>query len=377
MISIGNEITLKFKLGDLEDFVSVYDLKTFLFIEEAGCVLPTFKLIFNTMDENVMKYLNEGADLEVSFGGESLNSFVVGVVCTSVVMHKMGNDSFFVSMVGIYDALDYIIHPQLYISNSPESAIEILNIVMGKYFVIDFDPTSSEDNQIYIQPNISDKKFAQHLLSQAKLSNSAPISGITYGGDFRVRDVKKVASEPYSWKFTKDVQDKAKDIGYESGDILEASSGMINSMYGYGRNIYELNFDDGTSEINTDTSTSVFSNSLTPSRKSSIEERMGCIVPLTENIDPDFYKTNLRNAMYNFTCSQYKKTVRFVNLYRDIKVLDLVMYQEISVMSDSTLEYTSGLYIVTKVVRNISAGFLQTTCEICRESLNNPDGDNR
>jgi hypothetical protein len=377
LISIGNEITLKFKLGDLEDFVSVWDLKTFMFIEEAGVTLPTFKLIFNTLDESVMKYLNEGASLMVSFGGESLDSFAISIICTSTIMHKMGNDSHLVSIVGIYDALEYIISPQLYISNSSESAINALNTVMSKYFNIDFDPLSSEDNQIYIQPNISDKKFAQHLLSQIKFSNSAPVSGITYGGDFRVRDIKKLASEPYSWKFTKEVQDKNKDIGYEGGDILEASSGMINSMYGYGRNIYELNFEDGTSNINTDISTSVFSNSSTPSRKSTIEERMGAIVPINDNIDSDFYKTNLRNAMYNFTCSQYKKNIRFVNLYKDIKVLDLVMYQENSVENDFTLEYTSGLYVVTKVVRNISAGFLQTTCEICRESLNNPDGDNR
>jgi hypothetical protein len=197
------------------------------------------------------------------------------------------------------------------------------------------------------------------------------------GGKFKVRDIKKLASEPYAWKFTKEPKDSEKDIAYESGDFLESSSGMINSLVGYGRKIYELNYETGLSNINTAASTSVFSNAPAPSRRSSIGERMGPIVPMSDNIDPDFYKTNLRNSMYNLTCSQYTKTVRFVDVFKKVEVLDLAMYNEVAVSKNETLEYTSGLYLITKVVRNISGGFFQTICEMCRESLNNPEGDIR
>lgn len=377
MISINDEYIIKFKMEDKEDFIDCADLKTFSIIEDAGVVLPTFKLIFVTKDETIMKYFNEGANLQVSLGQKDLNSDTIPLVCTSVLMNRQGNDSHLVSLAGIYDAMGYITAPQLYISESKESALELLSQVVGYHFDIDFDPESSEDSQIYIQPNISDKKFATHLLKQAKLSGSGVISGITSEGKFKVRDIKKLASEAYKWKFTKEVQDTSKEIFYETGDTLESSSGMINSLFGYGRNIYELDYVTGLSSINTDTTTSVFSNSSAPSRKGSVVERMGPVVPVSENIDPDFHKTALRNSMYNLTCSQYMKTIRSVNIYKKVEILDLVMFSEIDVTYDKTLEYTSGLYVITKVVRNISGGFFQTIYELSRESLNNAEGDLR
>jgi hypothetical protein len=377
MISIHGEFIIKFKIEDKEDFIDFADLKTFSIIEDTGVNLPTFKLIFITSDETIMKYFNEGANFQVSFGEDELHTNAISLMCTSVVMNKVGSDSHLITLAGILDAVNYITTPGLYISSSEESALAVLGQIAGNYFDLDIDPTNSEDSQIYIQPNISDKKFITELLQHTKLSGSAPISGITCEGKFKVRDIKKLASEPYKWKFTKDVSDESVDIFYESGDTLQSSSGMINSLIGYGRNIYELNYVTGLSSINNDTTTTVFSNSSAPSRKGSIVERMGPIVPINDNIDSDYYKTSLRNSMYNLTCSQYTKTVRVVDKYKKIEVLDLVMYNEIDVTNDRTLEYTSGLYVVTKVVRNISGGFFQTICELCRESLNDAKGDLR
>lgn len=377
MVSIHDAFIIKFKLEDNEDFIDYADLKTCSIIEDAGVTLPTFKLIFITRDDTIMKYFNEGAKIEVSMGKDELNMDTIPLSCTSVILNKMGRDSYLITLVGIYDATAYIVQPKLYISSARESALTCLDQVAGNYFKTDINPVSSEDSQVYIQPNIPDKKFILHLLNQAKLSGSAPISGITSEGKFKVRDIKKLASEPHKWKFTKEVEDKTIDIFYESGDTLVSSSGMINSLFGYGRNIYELDYVSGLSSVNTDTTTSVFSNASAPSRKGSITERMGRIVPMNDNIDPDFYKTPLRNAMYNFTCSQYTKTVRIVDNYVKIEVLDLVMFNEINTKDDRTLEYTSGLYVVTKVVRNVSGGFFQTICDISRESLNLAEGDLR
>lgn len=377
MVSIKDAFLIKFKLEDNEDFIDYADLKTFSVIEDAGVNLPVFKLIFITRDDTIMKYFNEGSKIEVSMGEKELKMDTIPLVCTSVVSNKMGRDAYLITLVGIFDEIAYIVQPNLYISPSKESALACLKQVAESHFKVDIDPASSEDNQVYIQPNISDKKFILHLLKQSKLSGSAPISGITSEGKFKVRDIKKLASEPYKWKFTKNVEDDTVDVFYESGDTLVSSSGMINSLFGYGRKIYELDYVTGLSSINTDTTTSVFSNASAPSRRGSITERMGQIVPMNENLDFDFYKTPLRNAMYNFTCSQYKKTVRVVDRYIKVEVLDLVMFNEINTKDERTLEYTSGLYVVTKVVRNISGGFFQTLCDLSRESLNLAEGDLR
>lgn len=378
MVSLGNEYVLKFKLGELEDFIDAFNLSTFSLIEDAGVVLPTFKLIFKSSDESIMKYFNEGSNIQVSMGKDNLNlDTTINLMCTSTVLNKAGNDSFLITLAGIYDALDYVVSSKLSISSAQESALTTLNRIVESYFDVDFDPTSSEDSQVYIQPNIPDKKFVLHLLNQAKLSGSAPVSGITSEGKFKVRDIKKLASEPYKWKFVKNVEDESVDIAYESGDSLESSSGLINSLFGYGRNYFLLDYIAGTSSIINETTTSVFSNSSAPSRKGSIVERMGPIVPMNDNMDSDYYKTYLRNAMYNLLCSQFVKTVRFVDVFKKVEVLDKVMYNELSINSEGTLEYTSGNYIVSKVVRNISGGFFQTICELSRESLNNAEGDLR
>jgi len=374
MISIGEGIILKFKFEDNEDFLDAGDLITFMVVEDAGNILPTFKLIFKTRDIKVISYLNEGATIQASFGGKDLATIPINLVCISVVMSRTGYNFFSIAITGIYDALNYLIKPQIRILPN-QSAIETLNSVVSEYFTTDFDPTSSEDSQSYIQHNITDKKFAQHLVEQAKFSDSACISGITFDGFFRIRDLKTLASKPYAWKFTKEVKDSAKDICYTGEAVLESSSGILNSISGYGRKIYALNYDSGLSSIESESTTSVFSNSKAPSRKDSVSERMGAIVPISENMDSEFYNTKLRNSMYNTTCSAYKKTVRFIRCFKRVRILDLVMLSETSINNNNSLDYTSGLYVITKVVRTLSAGIFQTTCELCRESLNDARGD--
>jgi hypothetical protein len=68
MIKLDNQFVYSFQLGEVRDFINVYNLKDFKLFEQAGNCRPIVHLSFQLDNPDLVKYLNAGNILIISFG---------------------------------------------------------------------------------------------------------------------------------------------------------------------------------------------------------------------------------------------------------------------------------------------------------------------
>ena len=73
MIKIAEQLCCTFTLGDIEDFINPNNLLCFRLFETAGNVRPILELSFILEDESIIKYINQGNILTVTFGIDQLD----------------------------------------------------------------------------------------------------------------------------------------------------------------------------------------------------------------------------------------------------------------------------------------------------------------
>jgi len=108
MLGVEGQLVVKLKIGDLEDFINPDDFESLTLIEEAGNVLPTYELIFSTQDESLLRYLNEGNPITISFG-ETIDTLINSRL---MVFHPMiayeATPKVKVRLTGMFDFPNYL-----------------------------------------------------------------------------------------------------------------------------------------------------------------------------------------------------------------------------------------------------------------------------
>ena len=380
MIGIKGQYAFSFSVGPLKDFINQGDLDSFRFIEESGNVLPTFELVFKTKIEKILGYLNEGNDLDLRFGMNIEGDDVVQVNLNITKMEVIRINQFErrINLVGIMSKMDYIITPRIRIIKE-KSAVEAIKEVMGIHFSSKLikGVSSSEDSQNWIQHNISDKKFVQDMVLHAKIDNSFPIIGINSQGQFIINSFKALGSN-YTWNFIPGEGDNKKDYHYFGDYVFTSNNGFLNSIFGYGRDKKILDMESGLQNTETSDSQTIMALANTLSRRATIEKRYSEVGIKNANMDPDYWTTALNNLVNWAVFSSHKISLWVPNIYFKVSILDLAQFTEReSTDKSKTSEYLAGLYIVTKVVRTISANTFATNVELSRESMNATRGDLR
>lgn len=87
----------------------------------------------------------------------------------------------------------------------------------------------------------------------------------------------------------------------------------------------------------------------------------------------------MRNLSYLTMGSSVKLVVRVTDYYFDVDVLDSVLFldRRQDDKKEEAIEFFSGRYVVSKVVRNLSSSQFTMSLELCRETLNSGKGDLR
>ena len=73
MIIIAEQLCCTFTLGDVEDFIDANNLNFFRLYETAGNIRPILELSFILENEKLIKYINQGNILKVTFGINELD----------------------------------------------------------------------------------------------------------------------------------------------------------------------------------------------------------------------------------------------------------------------------------------------------------------
>lgn len=366
MIGIEGSWVLLIDIGSVQDAIRPEDLESFQITEQAGLALPTFILKFATSNEQVTPFLNELANIAISFGKTSANLHACNVFATEIHMHKDGDNRRHVEMQGLLNYPDYLSSNVVGITDNMSGVEALLAMAKRQGFNLGQDNiTRSEDKQNWIQPNIPDKRFGTHLWLHSKLTNSFPIVGISVLDEtFRVLDARKqIKKGKADWEFTFTEPTAANQITYNGHCTIHNSTGFVNAWVGYKREYLEYNAQTGQTKKLSFTVEPMLS--LTRNMPTlGVAPRFGDVVMLPDCVDVDFNLTFQRNLAYLAQFSCFRVDMQFVNNFQPIKILDLAYYRDDSTEKPkvSTSDYASGLFLVSQVSHVFTAR--RYTCSV-------------
>lgn len=372
IIGTEGQYLYKFKVGDIEDAILEEELQLFTLIEEAGNVLPTFQLIFNTLREDIFQVLHEGQILETTFGRNSNALVTAPLSPTRMQTGKSGEFKRQIILTGVYGALDYLSSSKMMITTE-KSGVAAVKDVVSKHFKPIFNVDVSQDKQKWIQPQQTDKKFVNEVWLHSYIEGSFIACGISSDGKFILKDIKKDLKQPYAWKFTNDIKDPNKDLTYDPDPFIETNTGFINNFTGYGREriVYNLEDDDQLSVLETVDPVIAMTKQL--AKSDAVSKRFAASGMQNENVHSNYWKAYHRNMSHLTAFGNVKLTLSFHGVFIPIRVLDQVMFLDDDITSQGksrSSEFNSGVYYVAKVSRTIANRQFVTTVVLCRESLN-------
>jgi len=363
-IEVQGQILLRFSVADYTDFIQESDLSVFLMIEESGNLLPTFQLSFYTLFEDIISYLHEGNEFIVSFGKDRNSLIDVPLHITKLIFHKSGRNKFYIRVNGVMKSIAYV--TETHQRSIKGSGIEVIKKIVSEYFIYpQSNLQKSDDSQVWLQPNITDKKFVNELWLHSYIPNSFIAVGISSDGYFIVKDIKADLAEDVKWRF-------GANIPYDSDYVVEVDSGFINAWMGYGKELQVYDLEKGEENLIKEIPNPIIAQTLHMPR-TNISSRFGGSEIQTGNQHTNYYKAYYQNLSQLASFNTVRLTVSYVNSFLNMRVLDRVHFKDIDIQDTGIArasEIISGYYYIQKISRNIANRQIATVVTLCRESLN-------
>ena len=384
MIGINGQFVFGVTLGSFHDFLSLGDLMEFTIIEDAGGVLPTYLLTFKIFDDAILSVLNDGNQVQVSFGQSKDNVTNVTLSIFSHSIQPQGNNCKVVTLIGLLHRPDFLTTAKLVNYSEKLSTIEVIKMVAARNFQVVSNITKSYNPHVNIQPNITDKEFLNKIWTHADLGDSFPVVGINVRGEFMVHDFKKLLQAGHKWKIGMD-----KDAIEISPDYVSSSNaGFVNAQYARRANTMSMDAGSVTSLLGSANPLMILSKYLNVGNVPTINNIIGLKAPslpgiknsmpafINDNVSSTYATAHLNNTQRLASFSSNKLTLTLLpHQYIPVSVLDIVMFKQPHSNRQGSAEQESGLYIVTKVARTIENSMLLTTLQLSREGMNSQQGN--
>lgn len=380
MIGVEGQYRASFSIGEIEDFLKEEQLICFKLIEDTSNVLPIFQLDIYIFDERILKYVNEGKNLIVKIGQSVDKMSEATFKITKNTPIREGEHKTILHMVGIFAEMTYLTDKKVLITDKITS-IDAIRLILSQHpkFSFTTNISSTQDKMNWIQPHITNRKFISNIWTHIYLPDSFPALGTTMTGEFRLRDIKKLAKDEgdkpkFTFKVAGKEDKKDNEIVYEMPYDYSTSSTFNNQIYAFGKEKLVANLESGEFTLLTQKAVNptlaMSGDGMTDKEiKPRYDEHCN---QSADNVHPNFWKAKIQNLVNLFTFSTVKLTVNYYHDYHDIHVLDLVYFKDEETQSKRkySSETVTGLYIVTKVSRVIENKSFRTYVEMCRETPN-------
>lgn len=397
-IGLDNQYYFQFSLGNLRDFIAEGELIEFTLHEQAGNVLPTFRLTFLARQERVLQLLSETTNIELTFGksqqSEDLSDIKLSP--TSIEATAYGNSQRLIACVGVISQLPYANNTELFISE-PKSGIQVIKdrvTSLGFFSEKNFESNIVSDadlaatgEQRWIQANTTTRKFVSDIcLHSLSPTDTFIACGISSDNKLIIKDIGTLVKDTVGvssnsfrgkWNFTPTAS-RPNDIVYDPTPIIKTKTGLNNQIVGYGRKELIYNLDSGETAFFADDPKPLISNTKEIARQSEVKRRFHAPVPLSDNVHENYNIAAQKNRTRNIVIGNINVALTFSNTFKPVRILDLVSFRESDIGasgSDQAAEYHSGLYIVCSVMRTLKNRKFITQIEICRESFNQITGN--
>jgi hypothetical protein len=379
------------------DFLDAETFVSLKMLEQGRNVLPTFELEFKVYDYRILPYANQGNQVLILMGLDNQNYVLGTFKILTPRTHPSGQGVKTVTLSGVYDAMGYMEDVKARIFKKM-TAFDALKKVVKPYFErkdgtgLDFSGTS-DDEQTWVQPGVSDRSFVNHLHAHANVKDSFPAVAVTMGGDFRCVDFKKhVRGREPDWIFASerewaddDTDRMKKTILYDHNVADISKAGILNLWKGTGSSIPVYDTDAGgpTSPVMASVPPGLLSGLAFGNRDPRTAPRQENVNYQNANMHPEFWAAKSRNLQGLALYSSQALRFTFSTDFRRIRVLDTALFKDAGAgwgdgrslaataadkYSFAADDYTSGLYVVSKIARHVSGRDFKTYVELCRES---------
>lgn len=386
MIEVEGQFTLTVKVlkggGDSGVVINDEDFIDLVVVEEAGNQLPTFEMNLRLVSEKEVAHFHEGNKIQLQMGNRLLNDkglnevLVDGIfVVSKTVIKREGQQVRRLKITGFLDALGYSTQRKMTATDSVCGIEAIQSVAERNKLKVKTNIEPSAHKQIWLQPNITDKRFVSEIWKHTFVDDSFPIVALTAKTEMLVQDPKKLLQSPPKWCFTQtgESDGAGKPVTYRGDFEWTNASGFINHWAGYGFEIPELDRDrDEYAYNNQDDFKPTFSNADKFERSTDSKTRTLGQHWYSDNVHDRYWHTKYENLTYLALSSTISISCHLLrHPIGEMAILDTVNFLDYSGDTPHAISgLYSGNYIIRRLVRTISSTKCNLYCELLRDSGN-------
>jgi hypothetical protein len=333
--------------------------------ESADLSLPIAHLIFVTKDRDKMRrYTSPGYLVKIGLGFHEPRELSEFMVISKKMATYLGNDQWIIDAWLILNHMNYykLQRSNTYTSWSDQkTSSQVFNTVMSRYG-IQGDTASSSDKMLWLQHNISDRKFLEEVCSHGWFGNGLPaVGGIRLDGTAIYKPVDLLLKP----------KGKMGNVKLEEDDLelneftITSKDGFLSTWLGKTRNspIHTIE-NDIDSVISTTLGTKIADDTglFTSTRYAPISFE-------NDNVHSNWAKSEAQNLQYKASMSATNFEVMLHGRFRDVSVLDCYRNVWESGESEVSITELSGLWLATFVKHKIERNHYQIEIGFSREKL--------
>ena len=350
--------------------VDIKGFESFKLVSEAGNQVPTFELIFRTVDTSMISLINEGNVISAGLGVQQIDMSGIPLRPMSKDISRGDSSTIRLQITGFYDAIDYMLNTQTMMSDKM-SGVNFMQQIVGKHFKPDFDGATSNDSMNWSQPGISDKDMVQELWTRSDFgSNNFGMIGIDQDGTFRCRTATQLTSGSYNWNFSNTIQPGSNTVPFHMDYNIKSDTGFQNFAAAYSKSSDIIDQDKGPGNIFTTTPGQLFGQSSSLEQSSQVAAQVAGSLFSNENHHSNFHQAHADNVTNLANASSTKLYCSNSDFFFPIKLLDVILFTD-ELIDSTSIQSFSGSFIVTEITRHIENNQFHTLITAVRESVNN------
>lgn len=231
----------------------------------------------------------------------------------------------------------------------------------------------SIDKQVWIRPGIRGNIWLNDVINRSWASpDSAFIYGVTRNRELLRYNLSERAARNPTWFFSpnREVQEKIPDntILY-SYPRFNSQSGLLNSVFGYGRNLSSFNLETGVTDVNKPKSFTKRTNVMNVNSKLEVPQKYDTLgFNNSLNVHENYFNAYAQNMRLK---SFYSSTVDLMTeIIRPIRLLDRITLQLYNEASQETQDVYAGDYFIKNISTIVDPNLVTRRITLVREGIN-------
>jgi len=391
LVGVEGQFIFGFKIEGLGNFLGESGtITSFVMEEKIGGDVPAFELKFKTSDADVIKNLNEGAEMYVLFGQSLFGKYKTAEMTIQKFSNQVSADSEYVhiQISGLLKNGVEWLRENKQEAYKMKSSLHVLKDIAGRYFNVFDDMLSiddTKDQMNWLRPNRSPSRFIDDVWKRSYISDdNALVYGIEMTGTFVITDIIGIMEQAGTippWRLEPYGTTEVRPFSASYNPAIEVNSefGLMNNMTTNKKVTPIHSITDGAAKkVETpELKPSLISGPLNIMKDAPIKYEVQLPIDTT-NVSDNYSKSRLINLPKNAMINSVEIDVEIENKWMDYLLFDLVDFvpydPSVNMISGSLNSTLGGTYTITKISRYFANNRAVIKLTLSRDGMNGMSG---